>query len=256
MMAFSPADPGKHHPAPWRAASGGVAFDINVQLHIPETLDASEWFDKLNTVWWFVALLRFRSAHTTLCPIVSDTPLAEAAHCPHEPRFIPFEAAPHRLHLKLNPSILLENDLNWVSASWRAAGRLMRSSEAFNSLFQAFDQSLFVANPSLALLLLWGALETVFSPARSELRFRISANIASYLEPPGIRRLELQKKATKLYDARSAAAHAANSRDPDALKQTYSLARRIIEQMVARRAVPSRKDLDHCMFGDEMQSDV
>lgn len=256
MMAFSPAEPGKPHPAPWRAASGGMAFDINVQLDVPDTLATDGWFDKLNTVWWFVALLRFRSAHTTVCPVVSDTPFCEAAKCTHEPRFIPLEADPHRLHLKLEPSILLEDDLNWIAANWRRAGRLMHSNELFNALFQAFDQSLFLRKPSLALLLLWGALETVFSPARAELKFRVSANVASFLEPAGPRRLELQKKVAKLYAARSTAAHTSTSHDPDALNQTYSLTKRIIERMIARNAVPSREDLDRYLFGDESENSV
>ena len=32
MMAFKPAPPGGHHPAPWKAASGGFSFDVNAEL--------------------------------------------------------------------------------------------------------------------------------------------------------------------------------------------------------------------------------
>lgn len=32
LMAFAPAPPGGHHPAPWRAASGGFSFDVNAEL--------------------------------------------------------------------------------------------------------------------------------------------------------------------------------------------------------------------------------
>ena len=38
LMAFTPAPPGEHHPAPWRAAKGGLALDIVVQLFIPPEL--------------------------------------------------------------------------------------------------------------------------------------------------------------------------------------------------------------------------
>jgi hypothetical protein len=249
LMAFSPPEPGKPHPAPWRAVSGGVGFDILVQLNIPSNFDTTDWFDGLNSVWWFVALLRFRAAHTVVCPVVSDTAFADAANCGHEPKFIPIEADPWRLQLAVKPSILLEHDLEWIRDRWRTAGELMRANEQFSTLFQAFDQSLFVRNPALALLLLWGALETVFSPARSELRFRVSANIASYLEPRGPQRLELQKHVAKLYDARSSAAHTSSSNDDDALQQTYALAGRVLHRMVERGHVPTREELEEGLFG-------
>ena len=61
----------------------------------------------------------------------------------------------------------------------------MHESEEFNLLMQALDQSLFARSVELALLSLWGALEAVFSPGRNELRFRVTALIATFLEPPG-----------------------------------------------------------------------
>jgi hypothetical protein len=47
----------------------------------------------------------------------------------------------------------------------------------------------------------------MFSPARSLLKLRVSALIASYLEPPGASRQLLQQHVARLYDARSVAAH-------------------------------------------------
>ena len=35
MAAFTPAPPGGHHPAPWKAATGGFSFDITAQLRMP-----------------------------------------------------------------------------------------------------------------------------------------------------------------------------------------------------------------------------
>jgi len=50
----------------------------------------------------------------------------------------------------------------------------MRQKREFNILFQAFDQSAHARDPLLALLLMWSSLESMFSPARTELRFRVS----------------------------------------------------------------------------------
>jgi len=251
LMAFAPAEPGKPHPAPWRAASGGFGFDITVEVCIPEDFDTKESFDRINIAWWFVALLRLRAAHTVICPVLSDTPFASAAHCDHEPKFMPMEIDPNRLQLAIKPSILLEGDLNWIREHWRPAGSLMRSSKAFSTLFQACDQSLFTRNPSLALLLLWGGLETIFSPARSELRFRISANMAAYLEPPSDRRVSLQRQIAKLYDARSAAAHTTTSDEPEALQRTYALVKSILCRIIEDDHVPTRDDLNNRLLGGE-----
>ena len=34
LMAFAPAQEGKFHPGPWRAAKGGFSFDITIELRI------------------------------------------------------------------------------------------------------------------------------------------------------------------------------------------------------------------------------
>jgi hypothetical protein len=39
MMAFKPAPPGRHHPAPWKAARGGFSFDVTAELGIPAVLE-------------------------------------------------------------------------------------------------------------------------------------------------------------------------------------------------------------------------
>ena len=35
LMAFAPAPPGKHHLAPWKAASGGLGYDVLAELRVP-----------------------------------------------------------------------------------------------------------------------------------------------------------------------------------------------------------------------------
>lgn len=42
---------------------------------------------------------------------------------------------------------------------------------------------------AVSLLAVWGALEHLFSPAKQELRFRVTTNIAAYLESPGPTRM-------------------------------------------------------------------
>jgi hypothetical protein len=48
---------------------------------------------------------------------------------------------------------------------------------------KAFETCLFGRYAERPLLELWDALETLFSPGSSELWLRISANVATFLEP-------------------------------------------------------------------------
>ena len=83
----------------------------------------------------------------------------------------------------------------------------------------------------------------LFSPARQELRFRVSANIAAYLKLLQAR-LELHRHVMKLYDARSGVAHGATLNAADAWKESYTLASRVLHRMLAACHVPSKEDLE------------
>jgi len=248
LMAFSPAEPGKAHPAPLRAAKGGFGFDIVMQLHIPADFQDDEWFDRLNTIWWFTALLRFVASPSILAAAVADRPFHDGSSA-SDIEIIPIEVESRRLLISRQDAPELTVDhLEWVKKVWHPAGKLMRESPAFNTLFQASDQALFARTPSLALLSLWGALEALFSPARAELRFRVSLNISAFLEKPGATRLALQKKIAKLYDARSAAAHGSANTQPDELIETFVLVKRVLAEILDRNEVPSRDELEKLLF--------
>lgn len=250
MMAFSPAAQGKAHPAPWRAAKGGLGFDIHSQIHVPKEFTPSNWFDRLNTVWWFTALLRFRASPFLFLPVVASGPFAKAKSDDEEIHFWPVEVEQRMLVVEEKATHeIREDDLHWIKRHWWIAGKLMNCSEEFNLLFQACDQCVFTRRPSLALLSLWGALEGMFSPAKTELRFRVSMNIAAYLEPLGVTRMELQKQVAKLYDARSQAAHGGSDLPMEALRNSYALTKRVLTKVIETNEVPNREKLDAALFG-------
>jgi hypothetical protein len=130
----------------------------------------------------------------------------------------------------------------------RCSFRLMHENSKFNDVFQAFDAAGGRPNPSVALLALWGALEHLFSPATQELRFRVAANIASYLEAPGQNRMALHRRLVKLYDARSGVAHGAKLESTDAWKETYDIANKVLEKILMARLVPSKAELEQMLF--------
>jgi Apea-like HEPN len=215
---------------------------------VPRDFQPSQWFDRLNTVWWFVALLRFRATPFVLVPVVASVPFAKAKDDAEEIHFWPVEVEQRLLVVeeKVSHEIGM-HDLEWIKRHWWDAGKLMNRSEEFNLLFQACAQCVFTRNP--VLLSLWGALEGMFSPAKTELRFRVSANIAAYLEPQGRARMELQKRLAKLYDARSQAAHGGSDLPKEALRDPYALTKRVITKMIEGNAVPNREKLDAALFG-------
>jgi len=248
VMAFKRPEPGRHHPGPWRAAKGGFGFDILGQIHVPRNFAPVPWFDSLNTIWWVISLLRFRACPHLVVPVVADSPFSVDGS--ENAQFWPMEIEKQLLLVEegITRDISI-SDLDWLKENWWEAGKLMHESEEFNLLYQAHAQCVFTRNPALALLQLWGALEGMFSPAKTALKFRVSANIACFVESPGQERRELQKKVGKLYDARSLAAHGVSKIPQNALGETYTLTKRIITEIIRTRTVPSRDDLEMAMFG-------
>lgn len=248
LMAFSPAEKGLPHPGPWSAVSNGIGLDIHTQLYIPTTFDEHPFFDRLNTVWWITALIRLRSASRAHVPAIADRPFAEIPAHWNSARILPVEVFPRHLDDQQGVVELTDEDLQWLKASWLPGGRLMDSSSTFNDAFQALDAAGGMPTRAVALLTVWGALEHLFSPAKQELRFRVSANIASYLESPGVSRLALHKKLMKLYDARSTVAHGTKLKTPDAWTETHALANRILKKILADGCVPSSESLESELF--------
>lgn len=248
IMAFAPAEKGRPHPAPWSSVSNGLGIDIYIQLYVPSSFDLKNFFDRLNTVWWIAALMRLRGASRAHVPVIADRPFADIPANWKDARILPIEVLPRRLADDSGISELSEDDLQWLKDVWVHGGHLMDKSPKFNDVFQAFDSAGAMPTRAVSLLALWGALEHLFSPSKQELRFRVSANIAAYLERPGPARLALHQQLLKLYDARSTVAHGTRLKTPDAWSETYTVANRVLMTMLMRGEVPSKEGLENELF--------
>jgi len=212
MMAFSPAPPGKHHPGPWKPAKGGLALDITAEVFLPATTSIPQ-LDRVNTVWWIVALMRLHATTSVSVPVISSERFASIPSVQQEPQLWPMEIHTPRLFPEGSTACSVEiTELEWLRDHWYEAAALLRK-EDFSLAFRAVDSSVWNHTPSLALVAVWGALERLFSPSNVELSFRVSANIAAYLAPPGRERYALFKKVKGLYDSRSKAAHGSGGAD-------------------------------------------
>lgn len=248
MMAFKPAPPGEHHPAPWKAASGGFNFDVNAELLIPAYIE-EQLGSKIAVAKTVVFLLRLGVNPATTLPVFSNYPFASLPEVhDNEAHLFPFEIQRRHFPLGVVGGRATPDALTWVKERWQITHQLINDSSEFSLAVDAIDDGQFIQNPALTLVSLWGALEALFSPSTTELKFRVSSLIASFLELPGESRHGLQKEIAKLYDKRSAAAHGKPKHEPEDLLATFSLLRRVLIEIIDRGKVPKKDELEGLLF--------
>ncbi|HEY3697228.1 hypothetical protein [Phenylobacterium sp.] len=254
LMAFAPAPPGKLHPAPWRAAKGGFTYDITVQLYVPNAAGAGGFAGE-DALRLFLAFLRIGDAPYASAPVLCDMPFAKAAHSKAEPNISMFEVEPRIFKIAEGRSDALSPErIKWLKKGWPKAAELLRQEPKLLTALQACDLSGVRGHGSASLLAIWGALEQLFAPARTELRYRVAANMACYLEPRGPDRLETFKRLQKLYDQRSAAAHGVVEPDKSVLTESWVLLRNALMKILQEGKVPRQDDFEALLFSEETPS--
>jgi hypothetical protein len=238
IIAFAPAPPGEHHPAPWhplKADPSDVSVDLLAQLSVPQHSDDPN--GKYDWVGWIVLLLRFSLDVAVTLTISADSSFEDvsagkAAARLLEPIREPFEGA--TVH---------EDDAQWIKDNWYSSLSLSGDSAlafAVRSLYNSHR-----ATEELGVVSVWGALERLFSTNAAELKYRVCTNIAAFLEPPGRERYLMFKQLAKLYDDRSAAAHGSPMKSQTAYIDSFSIASRAILRVIELGRVPTKDDLEH-----------
>lgn len=255
MVAFKPAPPGGHHPTPWKTASGGVSIDVNAELFIPSHIE-EQYGSRIGIARTLVFLIRLTVNPATTLPVFSNYAFASHKDIPDN-QFIlfPFETQTRYFPIGVVGGKANADTLVWVRDQWQTVHKLISENTEFSFAVEAIDMGQFVQNSTLTMVSLWGALEALFSPSANELKFRVSSLIASYLEAPGVKRLELQKEVAKLYDKRSAAAHGKPTHKSKDLLDTFNLLRKILMIIILRKKVPSKDDLEGMLFGSVSHED-
>lgn len=249
MMAFSPPGLKGYHPAPWKAAKGGFGYDIEIEIRAPLQTPLGKSFDARETIWWIAALLRLAKFPYLSVPVISNYSFRHIANSKEEPTLIQFETEGRIFGPSDGTDCTLDaSDLAWVAEKWVSAGRLLNSNTKFYSALKACDSATVRGRASASMLALWGGIEQLFAPSAGELRFRVAALLASYLELPGASRLELYKQVLKLYNERSAAAHTAQDVETGPLVQTYVIMRNALVRMIDEERVPTQSDLESMLF--------
>ena len=79
ILAFAPPHkPNVPHPGPWKAAKGGLGFDITIEIALAEFARPTS-FSRINTVWWVLALLRLITKAPIRLPVIADQSFAMIA---------------------------------------------------------------------------------------------------------------------------------------------------------------------------------
>jgi len=251
MMAFNqPEVPGSHHSAPWKATTRHDGFDVHVELVIPNGYKPPGDMTSYDVARTITSVLRLCVDPTIRFLVQSTHSLSEVASIPNEEiQISPVEATEQYIRLATIGEAPVLDSLGWVQEYWSTAVALMASHADFRLAMEAFGLSTFVPHHALTLVSLWGALEALFSPSASELRFRVSVLIASYVHPPGEARLALQREIFDLYDKRSAAAHGKPKHNTTHLVQTFNILQRVLVRMIEEGEVPSKTALNNMLLG-------
>ncbi len=249
LMAFKPAPPGGHHPAPWKAASGGFNFDINAELLIPKNFE-KKFISKIGVAQTIVFLIRLEINPSTTLPVLSNYPFSSMPEVDDKKvKLVPFEVQPRYFCLKVDNGRMTTEAAAWIKERWQVTHKLINASPEFSLAVEALNNGQFVRNTGLTMVSLWGALEALFSPSVSELKFRVSSLIAAFLEPPGEARYILQQEIARLYDKRSAAAHGKPRHETQDLLDTFTLLRRVLTEIIDCGKIPQKNELEGRLFG-------
>ena len=166
------------------------------------------------------------------------------------PNIFPLETWPRHSKLYVPEAKASAETVKWIAERWKPAYKLYKENQKFKLALDALDSAQFVSNPGLALVSIWAAMEQIFiSGNKTELGFKLSTFIASYMEEPGELRLQQKKLVNTLYGARSKAAHGNKADLSNELLESFSLIRRILLKMIYFQSVPTDTQLEQLLFG-------
>lgn len=249
MLAYTPAEPGKSSPGPWKATRGGNWHDITAELSIPsDGVSGVGTFHEIARA--IVLVIRLGINPATYLSAISNKPFYAHLQASDPDAWVqPEDTEFRRFPLAVDDGKVNAEKAFWLSERWPTAVRLTRQSPEFALAADALAIGQYVHRTSLVMVAIWAALEALFSPSKTELRFRVSALIASYLEPPGERRQSRAKEISKLYDKRSSAAHGKSNHEDEDLLKSFNLLGEVQRKMIDQGRVPTKSELDGLLFG-------
>jgi len=242
IVAFSPAEKGKPHPGPWKAASGGLGFDITVQINLCRNARPTN-FDRLNTLWWLTSLIRLHYSTGIRSPIISNKCFRNASE--EDPIFWPIELDNRGIAFDgyKSDTVVPEVTLQWIRHHFLVGAKLMEDSK-FNLAYRALESAQRASSLVEAVILIWSAVEALIRPGSMNVAHRLSLGIATYLETDLPSRDKLYARAKELYAIRGQVTHAAEPPKADDVIETFNLARRCFLKAIEANNAPDFSNLE------------
>jgi hypothetical protein len=239
MMAFAPAEPGKTHPAPWSAISGGFQFESKVQLAI----DSNGVLDGTTpsvTAWLVAALLRLRVEAPVRVPALCNVPFGELQKRNEVFLAAAFEAAPNQFGLFRRPlHKLTEEDLSFLRDVLPKLNRLYHT-DRFLRAFTIYDESTWSPNVELSMVLLWTSIETLFDLGSAQHKTKaISQALSSYVTTSQSERDQAYAVIRDLYFKRSQVVHTAGKVTDADFIESRALARAAFSKVIVEGKLPA-----------------
>jgi hypothetical protein len=225
------------------------SHQVTCELAIPADA-AQNLNDQMEIASTAVFLLRLYADPSVTMLAVSNVSFSELYDCEGPYVVIPIQSGHRYFKLDTSEPDKVKPTVAGIPDLFDVAHRLRMDSAEFRTLTYAFETAQYLQDSALVLISLWGALEAIFSPSTSELRFRVSALMASYLHEAGPDRVAKQKRIASLYDKRSAAAHGKPKHAGDDVFETIVLARQVLLKCLEEAKVPSKESLDQRLFGN------
>ncbi len=241
ILAFTQPEGRGPHPGPWQpvdAGPGMTSIDLYALLSIvrgsQDAKAAHEWAS------WITLLTRFSTDTAVTITLSSTGDVETLRNGGVRARLM---EPIRRLH---EGTTIGTEGAQWLRDNWRSSLHLSEQ-EGLMFALSAINHS-HRSTENLGLVSVWAALERLFSSNAAELKFRVCANIAAYLEGPGEARYSLFKYLLKLYDARSAAAHGSEIKRRGAYMDSVSVASQVVMRIIDLGKVPTKEDLEKELF--------
>lgn len=229
LLAFKrPERPGVPHPAPWKDLAG-AGLDITAEVHLHVGARPTN-FDRLNTLWFALSLLRLRTEANLQMPVISNVALDQVADQLNEVHFIPLELSIFRQTTAPSRQPRLV-DLEWIASNFGKAAALADEAE-FNRAYQTLDRAVWSADPGAAIIVVWAAIETLLRLGDRFITDRVSKALAVLLNEPGPARDRAFTHIRANYSARGGSAHDGALPPREALYEAFQLARRAFIRVI------------------------
>lgn len=231
------------------SAIARYSHGITHQLRILDAATAKQQ-DCFNLAWWVISLIRVRSLAEFLVPVASDHSWSVIAGLSSKTCNVQFiEDVPAAKKL-VESSPIPKAELGWVSDHLITFASMLEI-PSFRLAVECLTTHQHQTSDRMMAAMLWSGIESLFA-IQTELSFRLSAFIASLLEPPGESRRDLYVRIKKLYGVRSKAVHGAKLSGQqlhEHIVEVRHLLSRLLCQMVEKGSIFSEQEIENALFG-------